>query len=147
MQKHERWILVLVLAAIMSWGMILPAFGQQEAKPKLTLKDTPGFIIARLAVGTGVENREPVGVAATFPVSTKKVYCFLEATQIAKDSEVSFVWFHGQKEILNVTLPLKMGPRWRTYASKSLGGLKGEWKVEIKDGEGNLVKDVEFKVE
>jgi hypothetical protein len=73
-----------------------------------------------LVVGTGVENSEPAGVAETFPASTEKVTWFLEATNIAKDSEVSFVWFHGEKEMLKTTLPLKMGPRWRTYATKNL---------------------------
>jgi len=140
-------ILILLLAALISWGIIPPVFGQEKAKPEVTIKEAAGFNIARLVVGTGVENREPVGVAETFPASTGKVYCFLEATNITKDSEVSFVWFYGQKEMLKVILPLKMGPRWRTNASKNLGGLKGEWKVEIKDGEGNLVRDVKFRVE
>jgi hypothetical protein len=40
-----------------------------------------------------------------------------------------------------------MGPRWRTYAFKNLWGLKGDWRVEIKDADGNLLKDVKFKVE
>jgi len=61
--------------------------------------------------------------------------------------EVSFVWFHGQDEKLKTTLALKAGKRWRTYADKSLRGLKGDWKVEIRDPEGNLLKEVKFKVE
>ena len=90
---------------------------------------------------------EPVGVAETFPASTEKVYCFLEATNIAKDTEVSFVWLYGQKEMLKTTLPLKMGTKWRTYANKNLRGLKGEWNVEIKGQDGKVLKDVKFKVE
>jgi hypothetical protein len=94
-----------------------------------------------------VENLEPVGVAETFPASTEKVYCFLEATDIAKDTEVSFVWFSGEKEMSKFSVPLKEGPRWRTYADKNLGEMKGDWKVEIRDPEGKVVKDVKFKVE
>jgi hypothetical protein len=88
-----------------------------------------------------------VGVAETFPGTTEKVYCFLEATDIPGDMEITFVWFHGEKEILKSALPLKMGPRWRTYADKNLYGLKGGWKVEVRDASGNLIKDVKFKVE
>jgi hypothetical protein len=40
-----------------------------------------------------------------------------------------------------------MGPRWRTSASKNLRGLKGDWKVEIRDPDGNLLKDIKFRVE
>jgi hypothetical protein len=45
------------------------------------------------------------------------------------------------------SVPLKMGPRWRTYAYKNLRELKGDWKVEIRDPDGKVVKDVRFKVE
>jgi len=136
-----------ILAAMMALGMILSAYGQEKAKPESAPKMAAEFAISRLVVGTGVENREPVGVAEKFPATTEQVYCFLEATNIPKDTEISFVWFYGDKEMLKIPLPLKMGSRWRTYASKNLRGLKGEWKVEIKDAEGKLLKDVKFKVE
>jgi hypothetical protein len=147
MKKHEIGILILVLTAVAFWGMTLPASGQEKAKPEGAAKEGSGFAIARLVVGTGVENKEPVGIAETFPASTEKVYCFLEATNIAQDTEVSFVWLHGQKEMLKVLLPLKMGPKWRTNAHKNLAGLKGDWTVEIRGADGNLVKDIKFKAE
>ena len=142
MRKHRSVILILVLTLISVWGMVPPIYGQEKPKP-----EAAGFTIARLLVGTAVEDREPVGVAETFPEATEKVYCFLEATEIAQDTEVHFVWFHGGKEMLKISLPLKMGPRWRTYASKNLRGLKGDWKVEIKDASAALIKEVTFKVE
>jgi hypothetical protein len=43
---------------------------------------------------------------------------------------------------MDIPLPLKTGPKWRTYANKNLRGQKGEWKVEIKDSEGKVLKDV-----
>jgi hypothetical protein len=133
------FILLLVLIA---WGTLSSAYGQEKPKP-----EQAGMTIARLVVGTGVEKGEPVGVAEKFPTTMEKVYCFLEAKNIPKNTEISFVWIHGQKELLKTTLSLKMGPKWRTYAHKNLRGLKGDWKVEIKDANGNLIKDVQFKVE
>ena len=129
----------IVLSILFVMGMLvisLPASGQENE-----------FTIARLVIGTGVENREPMGVAETFPATTEKVYCFLEATEILKDTEVSFVWFLGEKEMLKTNLPLQTGPKWRTFADKNIGGMKGDWKVEVRDVKGNLVKDVKFKVE
>jgi hypothetical protein len=145
--KKVRWILILVLTFVLPWGMISPTFADEKAKEEAGAQEAPGLKIARLVLGTGVENREPVGVSETFPASIEKVYCFLEATDISQDTEVSFVWYHGEKEMGKTTLPLKMGSRWRTYASKNLGELKGEWKVEIRDAAGNVLKDVQFKVE
>jgi hypothetical protein len=147
MKKHGAGILILVLVVIAAWGIIVPVYGQEKAKPEAATKEAAGFSIKRLVVGTGVENGEPVGVAETFPASTEKVYCFLEATDIAKDTEATFVWFHGEKEMLKFSVPLKMGPRWRTYANKNLRELKGDWKVEIRDPDGKVVKDTKFKVE
>jgi hypothetical protein len=128
-------------------GMILQTSGQEKAKSETTPKETIPFTIARLVVGTGVEDREPVGVAQSFPASTEKACCFLEAVDIENDTEVSFVWFHGQDELLTFTLPLRKGPRWRTHAFKNLRGLKGDWKVELRSAEGKLLKEIKFKVE
>ncbi len=145
MKGHQTAVLVVTLATMTLLGMIVMAEGQEKTEQKGT-KETTGFTISRAVVGTGVEKNEPVGVAETFPGTTEKVYCFLEATDIAKDTEVSLVWLHGQDEKLKTTLPLKQGKRWRTYADKNLRGLKGDWRVEIKDTEGNLVKEIKFKV-
>jgi len=142
MKKHALLSLIFFLTLIAVWGMVPPTYGQEKAKP-----EGAGFTIARAVIGTGVEQGEPVGVAEAFPASTEKVYCFLEAKDIGQDTEVSFVWFHGQKEMLKTGLPLKKGPRWRTNASKNLRELKGDWKVEIRDGSGNLLKEVPFRVE
>jgi len=147
MKKHGAGILVLVLMVIVVWGMILPVYAQEKGKEGGAPKETAPFAVKRLVIGTGVENGEPTGVAETFPASTEKVYCFLEATDIAKDTEVSFVWFSEEKEMSKFNVPLKEGPRWRTYAEKNLREIKGDWKVEIRDSEGKVVKDVKFKVE
>jgi hypothetical protein len=132
----KKGIVLSVLFAMAILVISLPASGQEKE-----------FTIARLVVGTGVEDREPVGVAETFPATTEKVYCFLEATEISKDTEVSFVWLHGEKEMSKTNLPLQTGSRWRTFANKTVAGMKGDWKVEVRDVSGNLVKDLTFKVE
>jgi hypothetical protein len=147
MKRHGATILVVVLTAITVWGMICPVSGQEKAEQKAISKETAGFTIVRAVVGTGVKNNEPVGVAEIFSGSAVKVYCFLQVSDIVKNTEVSLVWFHGQDEMLKTILPLKTGKRWRTYANKNLRGLKGDWKVEIKDADGNLLKEVKFKVE
>ena len=147
MKKFGTWIFISVMIAVTAWGMTLPVFAQEKAKEGGAAKEGPGFTVARLVVGTGVENREPTGVADSFPASTEKIYCYVEAMNVAKDTEVSLVWSLGGKEIWKTSLPLKMGPRWRTNAFKSIKGLKGDWKVELKDTAGNLVKEMKFKVE
>jgi len=139
--------MLVVLTAVAIWGLILPVWGEEEAKGEGTSKEAKGFTIARAVIGTGVEDREPVGVAEIFPASTEKVFCFIEATNIAEDSEVSLAWFYNGNEMSKFNLTLKTGSRWRTWAYKNLRELKGDWKVEIKDASGNLLKELTFKVE
>ena len=134
--KMKKGIVLSILFAMAILVISLPASGQEKE-----------FTIARLVVGTGVEDREPVGVAEIFPATTEKVYCFLEANEISKDTEVSIVWLHGEKEMSKTNLPLQTGPKWRTFANKTVAGMKGDWKVEVRDVSGNLVKDLTFKVE
>jgi hypothetical protein len=104
------------------------------------------FDVKRLAVCEAVENREPVGISDTFSADTAKVYVFLEAANIAADTEIDFVWFHGGNEMLRVPLMVRQGSRWRTYANKNLYGLTGTWRVEIQDKENNVIGSVQFEV-
>lgn len=147
MKRHIALSLLAALAAVAILSMISESPGQEKVQGEAVPGDIKTFTIGRLVVGTGVENLEPVGVAESFPASAEKVYCFLEAIDITQDTEVSFVWFHDQSELLKFNLPLVKGPRWRTFAFKNLYGQKGDWRVEIRDAEGKPLKEVKFRVE
>ena len=143
--KRKSFVVLAILISGALVGMLsFPAAGQEKPKAEAAAKE---MSLARAVVGTGVENMEPVGAGETFPASTEKVFCFVEANNIPKDMELSFAWFRGDKEVRKINVPLKAGPKWRTWTNKNLGGQKGDWKVEIKDGEGKVLKEVKFKVE
>jgi len=142
MRKRSVRFLILLMSFALVGALAHPALGQE--KPKAEAKE---MALARAVVGTGVDNLEPVGAAGTFPAATEKVFCFIEANNIPKDMELSFVWSLGGKEVRKINLPVKAGPKWRTWAHKNVAGQKGDWKVEIKDGEGKVLKEVKFKVE
>ena len=144
MKKRTALVLTFVFMTVLVAGLTLPVIGQEKPKAETPAKE---MAIARAVVATGVENKEPVGEADAFPASTEKVYCFIEAADIGKDTEVSFVWFQGDKEMRKINVPLDAGPKWRTWTYKNIGGQKGEWKVEIRDAEGKVLKDLKFKVE
>ena len=116
--------------------------------PKLAHAESDSyFTVSRLEIAGSIENLEPVGVVDIFAASTEKVYCFLEAASIKKDTTVTFAWYHQEKTMAIVNLPLKKGAKWRTYSSKRLGGLKGEWKVELQDANLNVLQTIRFTVE
>ncbi len=105
------------------------------------------FQVKELVVCTGVENRTPVGAAQTFSADTQRVYALLDAVKITGDTQVTFVWKYNGKEVTAFQTTLKTSVRWRTWASKTVSGMKGDWSVEIKDAAGNTVQSVHFKVE
>jgi hypothetical protein len=105
------------------------------------------FDVGRLVVCEQVQDREPVGVSGTFSSETTRVYAFLEALNISADADVDFVWYHAGSELTRVTLPVRQGSRWRTYASKNLYDLTGTWWVEVQDETGAVIGSVQFEVE
>lgn len=133
---------ILAIAVMVSFAIISPATGQEQVNKGVQL-----FTVSKMVVAEDVQNREPVGVAEIFPASTESVYCFIEATNISEDTEVTFVWYHEGQEMRSFTVPVMQGLRWRTFAYKNLYGKPGNWKVEVKDKAGNSVKSIQFKVE
>ncbi len=142
MKKNQTITILLPFIFIVILLMTCPSFGQESS----TMQSS-SFTVARMVIAQGVEDREPVGVAETFPSSAEMVYCFIEATHIEDDTMVMVVWSYGGKEVHTYDLQLQKGPRWRTFAYKNLRGQTGEWKVEIRDSSGNSVKSVTFRVE
>ncbi|TWI71197.1 Protein of unknown function (DUF2914) [Desulfobotulus alkaliphilus] len=106
-----------------------------------------GFSIGRLIVTEGIEDREPVGRTSLFPPGTSRVVCFLEARDIPEDTRATVVWIYGGVEIHSAELPLSAGPRWRTWAEKTVHGLQGYWTVGVRDESGNLVGVTSFMIE
>jgi len=142
MKKYSICLLAMIML-IVSVASVNAATAMQATAEM----SAPVFSVSRMLIAGSIEDREPVGAVSAYSASTEKVYCFLEATDITEDTEVSFVWFHEDKNMATVTLQLKKGPKWRTYSSKKLGGLTGAWKVELHDASGNVVLDVGFTVE
>ncbi|MBU0674933.1 MAG: DUF2914 domain-containing protein [Proteobacteria bacterium] len=109
-------------------------------------EESASMTINRFAICQSVVNREPMGTSTTFDDSTREVFAFLEARNISTDLSVSFVWFYQDMEISRYPLPIHQGNRWRTYASKSIAGKTGSWRVEIQDGTNTVLAAQDFMV-
>jgi len=136
----KKYFVVLIPSFIMLTICALSNFTHGQEHPPL-------FSVERLVAAADVQNREPVGIAETFPATTEMVYCFLETTNITEDTHITFQWYYEGEEIHAYEMPLKKGDRWRTFAYKNLYGQKGTWKVAVKDSVGETVKTVSFTVE
>lgn len=109
--------------------------------------DDPGFTITRMVMSENVAEREPVGQTNTFSADTGTVFCFLETKDIEFDRIVSFVWYYEGQEKARIDLPIQKGRRWRTYSSKKIANLKGNWTVELQEESGIILNSVSFQVQ
>ena len=128
----------------------VPAAPATPASPAMTPAapvPAAGLTIARMEIAGSVENREPVGIAASFPATQEKVYCYLEFKDVPQDTTITYVWTLGQDDMGKVTQQVKKSSRWRTWANKSLVGMKGDWKVDVLDESGAVLKSATFNVE
>lgn len=131
----------------MKKALIAVTFGCVLLYGAATAMAESGFTVERFVAAGGVSDREPVGVAETFPAGQEEVYCFLEAGDVTDRTTVSFVWYHEGNEMASVDIPLGPGARWRTWSSKKIAGRTGQWTVELKDETGAAVKSLTFKIE
>jgi len=124
-----------------------PGAPASPAKTPATRAPAASLTISRLEIAGSIENREPVGIAASFPSTQEKVYCYIEFKDVPQDTTITYVWTLGQNDMGKVTQQVKKSSRWRTWANKSLGGMKGDWKVDVLNESGAVLKSATFKVE
>lgn len=143
---------IMILVMFVMAGAVL---AEEAAKPALPEPDKPaakeasenGITIARMEIADGVENREPVGSASSFPATQEKVWCFVEFQNVDKETTVNYVWTFGENEVDKVPQTIKASSRYRTWSNKTIAGRKGDWKVDIMDESGAVLKSASFKIE
>lgn len=149
-------VLISSLALMMFFtGVVVLA--QEATAPAPTASKAPtsapavaasaGLTVSRMELANSIENRQPVGTATSFPANTEKVYCYVELKDVPKDTSITFAWSHGQNDMGKVIQQIKKSSRWRTWSSKTIGDMKGDWKVDVLDESGAVLKSVTFKVE
>jgi hypothetical protein len=126
---------------------------KKVAKPAASTSSSPSQPVGGISVieaisCRSVENRAPVGEAASFTTDVGRVYLYTKVgMEDGAEGSIKHVWHYDGKEVATVTLPVK-GPQWRTYSSKQVdNSSKGEWRVDITSANNELIKSVTFKVE
>lgn len=125
---QTRFMTVLALVAA---GLTIP--GQGSAQVSVEAQ------IARQIV-----DKMPEGPGTSFSVDVGEVFCWTRVTG-ASGTEIQHVWIHDGMEF-SVTLEIGGSP-WRTWTSKTIPPeWAGEWRVEIRDGDGILIDTRSFTV-
>lgn len=107
-----------------------------------------GLVITEMAVTTKVAKGKPIdSVRRISAVTVNTLYCFTRLRGDADtDTTIRHRWFRNDVLAKESELPVK-GSRWRTYSSIPVDrGSTGNWRVDVVDSEGHLLKSVTFRV-
>lgn len=107
----------------------------------------PAFTVARMELCENVINRTPVDIGSSFPATQDKVYCYLEFKDVKKETIVNVVWTFGRNEMGKISLTLRPYAKFRTWANKSINGMKGDWKVAVVNDKGGTLRSAAFTVQ
>lgn len=104
--------------------------------------------ITELVITSKIVKGKPVdSIKRLSSNSDKNLYCFTRlAAPEGADGNIRHLWYKEDEKVAEFTLPVK-GQTWRTYSKKRiLKGSAGEWRVEVVDESGKLLKTVKFRM-
>lgn len=143
---------MIILIPLLVTGLMLvcPAITlgeeKQEVSAPMEMVEKAIGLKVEARLGTGVKEREIIGEAYSFPSSIRKVYCWTLVAGAEELTEITHVWYYGEKKMAEVKLAIE-SPRYRTWSYKTiLPEWVGEWRVEVVDAIGNLLKSISFEV-
>lgn len=146
----KLWYLTLMVSLIVV-GIPQMAHTQEKPdqpdKPAAMEQKAADLQVVRDAVAAGISDREPVDEGQVFSPSLDRLYYFTEIQSQSPSTEITHVWYYGDREMARVALPVE-GSRWRTWSSKQiLPEWTGQWMVEAVTIDGTVVASQAFSVE
>jgi len=126
-----------LLACIFSLIIVFPALAEDD-----------GVRISEIVITSKIVKGKPIDSIKRLSSGTdKNLYCFTRTVAPAgAETKIRHVWYNGADKAGEFELPVK-GEKWRTYSKKLIQkGLAGDWRVEVLDSSGKLLKTVHFKM-
>lgn len=115
-------------------------------KPQ-TFKVTGKLGVVESAMGTGVENRTPLGVSTRFDTEVGKVWAFIKVKNRLNPMQLKMVWKRGDTVRANYDIRVGKSYGWRTWGTKRIGRRDtGDWTVELHTPDGKVLHKMAFKI-
>lgn len=99
-----------------------------------------------LEIASGISERMPTGMAASFGANVGKVFAWCRVTGAADTTSIRHVYYYNGQEMATVELPVK-SPSWRTWSNKEiLPQWVGNWEVKVFNVSGSLLATKSFTI-
>jgi hypothetical protein len=121
---------------LLSLLLVTPSFAVDDIK------------ITEIVITSRIVKGKPIDSIRRLSSSTdKNLYCFTRTlAPTGTETKIRHVWYNGAEKVGEFELPVK-GDKWRTYSKKLIQkGWAGEWRVEVLDSSGGLLKTVKFRM-
>ena len=121
-------------------------FGYVSAQEATTQVEKKSNLTVTLKTGTGVENREIVGEAASFSATVGKVYCWGLVKGAQTETNVTIEWYYNGKKLREIPLSVKYSST-RTWCWKNISpGQVGNWTIKVLDAKGIEIGSAVFEI-
>jgi len=146
MRKMTILALLFVTGSILVYPAITWGEEREEVSAPMEMVEEAIGLKVEAILGTGLEEREIIGEAYIFPSSIGRVYCWTLVLGSEEPTEITHVWYYGEEKMAEVKLSIK-SQRYRTWSYKTiLPEWVGNWRVEVVDAIGDLLKSISFEV-
>ena len=125
------------LALVMFYSF---SFSQDTASSK---SSSAVFTVDSLVFAATIDARSPVGANTEFQSPIEKVSCWTRITSSQAPTSLKHIWYKDDNKVVEIPLTLK-SQSGRLWSTKSVSS--GNWKVEVVDEGGNVVKSATFVV-
>lgn len=114
--------------------------------PCQLLAEDGALSVEEISITTRIIRGNPVDAVQRISSSTiKEIYCFTKVfSPDDGQREIVHAWYRKDQLISRFHLPVS-GTSWRTYSKKLVTrDMAGEWRVEVLDSDGKLLKTTKF---
>lgn len=134
------------MTKVIHWAFVLFLLFLGSAAWAQADKPTTAALTVEARVCTGVQDRMPVGEAASFPATVDQVYLWTKIAGASGEITIKHVWVYNGKEMATVDLPVRT-ISYRTWSAKKiLPSWTGNWEVRVVGPDGATLATVPFTI-
>jgi len=113
---------------------------------RLTKTSIASPAVKRFLLAKDVVSNEPHGDIGDIALNGAKYVAVSSFSEVTgqQGETLQYRWLYNGKQVLRIRVPVG-SKRWRSHSTKRIyGGMKGSWRVELRNSAGELLASIDF---